>query len=369
MNVINHRSTEMRKQALTGNWHPSLVQDAHNATQNSSKVAVWTNYIDIVRNIQGVSFDQWQRVAAYYLTSRVKSAALFLRLLNLVLTPGMLNDTDEQTRRSAYDRLMTHAPRWPAGIIRDLAGCGYLGTCVSHYPGLLVQPDDIRQTFSRNHFGVQRQINNAEALVAARTPFACAIDDLIAILPLRSSPRTSIRVSVVGNSPALLKETSGREIDAADLVIRFNNVSDLKRQRAHTGTKTDIWVVSPSTPVTLCPEDAKLVIISGLHALDRASFYWRHLPSLERELTQFPAGIWYELVRCFQAPPSAGTLLLASLESLCQDIAIKTYGFTTCDNQLGQVPNHHADHKPRSSRHNWEAETRWLGNRASGSRG
>ena len=363
MSVTYHRAAGVRRQVLTGHWHPSLLQNAHNVAQQSSSAAAWNDYIDIVRNLQGVSFDQWQHVSEYYLASRFKSASLFLRLMNHVLTPGMLHKIDEQKRWSAYESLVTQAPRWSAGTIRDVAGSGFLGTCVSHYPGLLVQPDDIPQKLSRTHFGIQRQIKNAEALVAARTPFAYAIDNLITICPLKSSSTTSVRISVVGNSPALLNETSGHEIDSADLVVRFNNVSDLKRQRAHTGTRTDIWVMSPSTPVTLCPEDAKLVIVSSLHALDRASFYWRHLPSLERELTQFPAGIWYELVRCFQAPPSAGTLLLASLESLCQDIAIKTYGFTTCDSQLSQVPNHHADHKPRSSRHNWVAETQWLGNR------
>ena len=364
MSVTHHQAASVRRQALTGHWHPSLLQDAYNVAKQGSNAAAWNNYIDIARNLQGVSFDQWQHIADYYLASRVKSVTLFLKLMNHVLTPGMLHDTNEQKRLSSYEGLVTHAPHWPAGTIRDVAGYGYLGTRVSHYPGLLVQPDGVPQRLSRTQFGIPSQIKNAEALVAARTPFASAIGDLIAICSLESSSPTSVRIAVVGNSPEILNDTSGRDIDSADIVIRFNNVSDLKRQREHTGTRTDIWVMSPSTPVTLCPEDAKLVIVSGLQPLDRASFYWRHLPTVERELTQFPAGIWYELVRCFQAPPSAGTLLLASLESLCQDISIKTYGFTTCNSQLGEVPNHHADHKPRSSRHNWAAETQWLSSRA-----
>lgn len=364
MNVKSHQFSSVSNRAAAGQWSPSLLQNAHDLAQDRANTAAWIDYIEILRNLQGLSFDQLHLALDYYRNSRLKSPTLFLTLMNHILTPGMLHNTDDKKKWLVFESLLANAPGAFAGTIRDVAKCGFLGTRISHYPGLLVQPDGIPQILNGDHFSIQSNIRKAEALIATRRPFASAIDDLIAICPIKLHNTPSIRISVVGNSPSLLNEKSGPEIDSADVVVRFNNVSDLNRQQAHTGKRTDIWVMSPSTPITLCPKDTKLVIVSGLHALDRASFYWRQLPSLEKDLSQFPAGIWYELVRCFQAPPSAGTLLVASLESLGHALDVKTYGFTTCSRQLNHLPNHHADQRPRSSRHNWAAEVQWLGNRS-----
>jgi len=354
----------VKEQNSTGQWHPSLAHTAYQLAIEQTDTTAWTNYLDIVRNTQGVSITHWNHVAEYYFQSTLKSPALFFKLLNHILTPGMLHSADIDKKISSLESLLKYKPSLFVGKIDDIAKRGYLGTCLSHYPNLLVQQDDIPSMPTGINVNVHRHTKTAEALVATRKPFSTAIDHLLDIFPIRPDHTRLLRVSVVGNSPTILKEQLGDEIDSADIVIRFNDVSDLERQQAHTGKRTDIWVMSPSTNVTLCPEDAKLVIVSGLHALDKASFYWRKLPSLKKDLTQFPASIWYELVRQFHAPPSAGTLLLATLDSFEKALKLKTYGMTTTRSELTELPNHHANQTPRSSRHNWKAEIQWLANRA-----
>ena len=129
---------------------------------------------------------------------------------------------------------------------------------------------------------------------------------------LTASPPT---VAVVGNSPDLLGQGKGEEIDSHDLVVRFNKISAETAQEEHTGKRTDIWVMSPSTSIEHCPPDAKMVVVSGLHALTRPSFYWRNLPTIGKPLAEFDASVWYELVQRFDAPPSAGTLAIAALRA------------------------------------------------------
>ena len=356
--------SDVKEQELAGQWHPSLIDTAYQLAKERNDSTVWTNYLDVASNTQGVAINQWNHVAEYYYQSSLKSPTLFFKLLNHILTPGMLHSVNIDAKNSALENLLKYKPSMFSGTIEDIAKRGYLGTCLCHYPNLLLQKDDIPGMPTGINVKTHRNTKIADALFATRKPFSTAIDDLLDILPSNGNDAPLLSVSVVGNSPSILKEQFGEEIDTADIVIRFNHVSDLEQQQAHTGKRTDIWVMSPSTHVTQCPRDTKLVIVSGLHALDKASFYWRKLPSLEKDLTQFPSSIWYELVRQFHAPPSAGTLLLASLDSLEKALQIKTYGMTTTKCELKELPNHHANQTPRSSRHNWEAEIQWLADRA-----
>lgn len=48
------------------------------------------------------------------------------------------------------------------------------------------------------------------------------------------------KVAIVGNSPSEIGKNKGQEIDAHDIVIRFNNYT-LKGFESDYGTKTDIW--------------------------------------------------------------------------------------------------------------------------------
>ncbi|WP_267523137.1 glycosyltransferase family 29 protein [Campylobacter sp. MG1] len=53
-------------------------------------------------------------------------------------------------------------------------------------------------------------------------------------------------IAIVGNSPTIMNENKGNEIDNHDIVVRFNNYPvDYSLQR-HTGSKTDIWAISPA---------------------------------------------------------------------------------------------------------------------------
>lgn len=53
-------------------------------------------------------------------------------------------------------------------------------------------------------------------------------------------------VIIVGNSPAILSQKKGSEIDNFDIVIRFNRFCT-KGFEEHTGVKTDIWNINYRT--------------------------------------------------------------------------------------------------------------------------
>lgn len=53
-------------------------------------------------------------------------------------------------------------------------------------------------------------------------------------------------IIVVGNSPSLLSQKKGNEIDKFDIVIRFNRF-ETENLEEYTGIKTDIWVLNFKT--------------------------------------------------------------------------------------------------------------------------
>jgi glycosyltransferase involved in cell wall biosynthesis len=57
--------------------------------------------------------------------------------------------------------------------------------------------------------------------------------------------RTGLSICVVGNSPAVLQSTAGKDIDRCDIVIRINNFQT-KGFEPHVGSKTDYAVISPA---------------------------------------------------------------------------------------------------------------------------
>ncbi len=361
MKPAYHYRNSVRIRASRGQWESELVQISFAQAQERCQAADWINYIDITQSIRGISWQEWLHIAKLYITLNLSSAGLRLRLLNLILTPGLLQGPDDSERSAWNDRLSAIANPHPTRQLLEITHTGYLGTRISHYPVLLSQSDNVPGQQLLYKLSVQHHITRANALIASRIPFEKALRDMAFSSSEKKGVSTSaLKVAVVGNSPTLLHEKKGDEIDSSDIVIRFNNAPLFKNNLKHTGSRTDIWVMSPSTSVDLCPQDAKIVVVSGLHPLDRASFFWRKLPCLDKKLTQLPASVWYELVSCFQAPPSAGILMMASLNAQQQDFDLRQYGFTTNVAQISQLPNHHADNKPRSSRHNWEAEARWL---------
>ncbi len=342
-----------------GKWDASLVEEALALAENSGEPCDWLNLVDISQAIKGLTLRDWQHVANHYSANRYASPKLLLKLINLIACAETFPALSTAERASRRIHLLSSAQSSSINCIRDLLQSGYLGTRLSHYPCLLTQEESLRRTLSANVIlPSRRTLQAATELQVLTRPFEELIrHGLGEAADTRSEPRRP-RVAVVGNSPAILQSHAGTAIDAADLVVRFNTVSADPGKFRHTGSRTDIWVMSPSTPLSSCPDDARGIIVSGLNSLTRPSFYWKTLPTQGRYLSECPASRWHELVACFKAPPSAGTLLLASLKSMNLDV--QCHGFTRCVSEHEAHGNHHADNQARSLRHNWEAEARWL---------
>lgn len=346
-----------------GLWDNSLVATSASLAEKSQNSSDWINFLDVCHSLEGISIANWIRVSQQYQSLSFTSPKLLLRLLNFMMNKSCMPDLSDIERRSHCGLLSsTIKPRWLA-TLSDVKNTGYLGTLSFHYPSLLVTKADCIPKLKYIEKIHESRRKPALALVECSQPFGSLIQQLCSASLGGQNGSTTTSIAVVGNSPAILDKTNGNEIDSADIVIRFNNVPNLKDTQRHTGVKTDLWVMSPSTPLNCCPADARGVVVSGLDALTRPSFYWQKLLSLGLPVSEFPSAAWYELVHCFNAPPSAGTLLWSSLESLMLNVDIRSYGFTLSQEDRTSIRNHHADKKPRSSRHNWQAETSWITDR------
>ena len=62
------------------------------------------------------------------------------------------------------------------------------------------------------------------------------------------------KLAIVGNSPNLIEKRKGNQIDAADIVVRFNNFRTQDFE-ADYGTKTNIWVCCQASDIVNRPAD------------------------------------------------------------------------------------------------------------------
>lgn len=170
------------------------------------------------------------------------------------------------------------------------------------------------------------------------------------------------RVAVVGNAPCLLDRKDGLLIDEHDVVVRFNAADVSERYRAQTGSRTDLWVVSPALPNQQQTLPSKALAISGVNPLAGQSGYWKSLHKRGIPLMmQFSQQHWYALVNELGAPPSAGLLVLHSLALEPSALEVNAFGFTRTENLNEQTKGaHYSDTNTGSARHNWPAEAHWF---------
>lgn len=170
------------------------------------------------------------------------------------------------------------------------------------------------------------------------------------------------RVAVVGNAPCLLNSRDGQLIDEHDVVVRFNAADVSERYRKQTGSRTDLWVVSPALPSQQQTLPSKALAISGVNPLAGQSGYWKSLHKRGIPLMmQFSQRHWYALVSELGAPPSAGLLVLRSLALEPSNLEINAFGFTRTENLNDQSEGaHYSDTNTGSRRHNWQAEAHWF---------
>lgn len=170
-------------------------------------------------------------------------------------------------------------------------------------------------------------------------------------------------VHVVGNSPKLAGTNSGKSIDSADIVVRFNQYQSTQTLNCDSGSKCDIWVMAPAFGGTI-PVQPDWCLISGADMVWWQQ-RWPQFTSRPQgneslfKLLSIPLPHWRALVRQLAAPPSAGLLLTHYIASIViKPGSLKLFGFGY-NPAAGQyhyaTPGHQA-----VSRHNWPAEYQLL---------
>lgn len=301
---------------------------------------------------------EWNQVARHCLSTRFRPPRLVLKLLNTALQKNLIGSIDSD----CYNEIARHANRSESGLVshvlRELK-LHKMGSSLFDYPLLLNEIYLERQVSTQSRTKAPHY-QSASSLLANTGSFETRIVDLLHQSKVRGQPHERPAVAVVGNAPDILNRQQGREIDSADVVIRFNQTGLSERTAVDIGRRTDVWIMSPSKKLSLCPTTASAIVVSGIHPITRPSGYWTALAHIEKALGEFGIGIWYDLVKLFDAPPTAGALTLASLQAMSMNLDVRCYGFTFDYKAHGTTANHHADNQSRSTRHNWRAESAWL---------
>ncbi len=165
-------------------------------------------------------------------------------------------------------------------------------------------------------------------------------------------------VAIVGNAAVEVGGDKGREIDAHDLVVRFNNFSLEERFRRDYGSKTHLWVRSPSIKEVKYRRihGLECVLISGYPVVHKPTMMWRWLDQLVADqlcFAFFSQDTYHELCKRLSAPPSAGMQFIYSLFKMRNDMQrVSVYGFDF--NQ--SVSYQYYSRAKASNRHNWSLE-------------
>ena len=330
-----------------GDWSAELAHDCTRHMQKQPDAAGLCLYLDVRHCLDGVDESTLERIGLLQHETGITADTLVLRLASHAHRLGQpagpaLFAYREHTRRRFRRR----------SVARSLTG----------YPLLLAscdEPDRAPYRLSSRELGL---LPLAQALEARLVTWKSLLNRLLA--PVPNHPVT---IAVVGNAPTLLERDDGERIDSADLVIRFNRVELTPPLTRHTGSRTDLWIRTPSVSPDHRPTKARAIAISGSVPFVRPSRYWQtlvakelRLPSLGKApaLSGLDADSWHALVATLQAPPSAGLLTIASLRRTRPSAHLEVYGFSGLAGARGS--NHYGDRDKASSRHDWSAETAWL---------
>lgn len=175
----------------------------------------------------------------------------------------------------------------------------------------------------------------------------------------------SVRVAVVGNSGCETGKGRGREVDAHDIVIRFNAAPNHDGFRADYGSRTDVHVLPARGSRRRPPAaDARVVLFTSPDLLAR-NRNWGHAEKL-RHLGKDIACVRGQgsatLIRKLEAPPSNGLRVLAYLHSLRGSLRRESlFGFSFVD-QIGpnSASSHYYEKTRPSMHHKWEKELELL---------
>ncbi len=338
-----------------GDWHDSLCAQLWSIAEQQPSAANLKLALDASHCIEGVDESRIEQVDDLIKDRRLTSWPLFFRLCSFDIAA---NRTDRlQARLEQYvgtnlgfrqRRALTKFPR-----VLD-----YLNQ--HHHPLL-----------NRKLF---KYAGQARGLLVR----CVTIGELLEELGIQDSAK---RVALVGNGPSLESKAAGADIDAHDIVIRFNNTGVLAELTGDIdpevgpevdpegdpdiGSKTALWVVSPGLNFDTVRVAANQCAVTGPDPWTRASRYWTQVAmQAVTHIATFDLHRWHFLVKELSAPPSAGLLMIDALRQAGVGAnAMTTYGFSrleelnTADGtSKDKTANHYRDDAARSDRHNWSRE-------------
>ena len=179
-------------------------------------------------------------------------------------------------------------------------------------------------------------------------------------------------VVLVGNSPTLNGSLLGTAIDAADIVIRFNQFHSEHTQYCDSGRKCNVWVMAPDFRGQ-APSAVQWCLVSGPDMVWQQQRWPQCCTRPDMQLLSIGLVHWRKLVRQLAAPPSAGLLTAQYIASILgysvlhnnsrqneaqpkSVLQLAGFGHTTASGQYHYAaPAHQA-----VSRHNWLAEHQLL---------
>lgn len=177
---------------------------------------------------------------------------------------------------------------------------------------------------------------------------------------LRRLADPGLRIAVVGNSPIEIGRGQGAEIDAHDIVIRFNRAAVPADSRGDYGERCDILVANYTVVAQLAGNSDVPVVVTGKDWEVFSVFKPALMALSERDvdLLTVPRAVRVALNKALMATASSGIQILAMLADVRGSLAgIGIYGFSLVD-QVGANPT--SANYFRSSRaaanHNWRGE-------------
>lgn len=169
-----------------------------------------------------------------------------------------------------------------------------------------------------------------------------------------------VRVAVVGNSPCETGRGRGADIDAHDVVIRFNRAPEDGRFAGDYGARTDVKAFATrDLKRDALDSRAPIVVAARQTALERGGMALDgELRARERRLVYAPLAIVAKLRIELGSTPSAGIVMLAHLRAVRGSLAgVACFGFSFTD-QIGPGPTsaHYFEDARPDETHGWRAE-------------
>lgn len=171
----------------------------------------------------------------------------------------------------------------------------------------------------------------------------------------------SLSLAIIGNSGREIGRKRGKEIDAHDVIIRFNNFSVSPPFDVDYGQKVDVVVrIAKDEPKYNGYSHNRDIILSGLRFLNNYTNWSlvRRLIAQGCRVAVFPTEFQEQLINILRRSPSAGltvSWIAAKLRPGSSNVS--HYGFSFLD-QIGKNPAsaHYFEQVRPTGRHAWSAE-------------